>query len=796
MAVCPAGNDPSKTEEEKNVANTPKRKQENARRATQTIQRRSLWFLLVFGVVCFAALFIKLFNLQITQHDFLEGKAVEQQTLSTTVTASRGTIYDRNGTTLAISATAETITISPLEIAERSAQEDERSEPTILAHQYEAYVARGLSRILGIEEETILDKMEKTYSQYEVLVRKADRETCDQVRRFINGEIDDMGNQVPEGDRVTLRGIYLNADSKRNYPLASLACHVIGFVNAENVGAYGTEAMYESTLQGTTGLTVSARDANGQPLLYQYEQYYDAENGEDVYLTIDTTIQYYLERGLEEAAMKYDVKNGGTAIALDVNTGAILGMASYPNYDLENYSEIYTPLLQAELAAASEEDYSSTLQSLQYLQWRNKCINDTYEPGSTFKILTLAMCLEEGATSVTNTYDCQGYLMVPGWNLPIHCDRRTGHGHQTLAEATANSCNPAFMTMAMELGGETFYQYMKDFGLRDYTGVDLQGEQLGVAVEEENFGLVDLATYSFGQNFTVTPLQLIAAQAACVNGGYLYTPYVVEKTVDSSGNITYQHDATPVRQVISEETSETVCEILQFVVDEGTGRNGAVTGYRVGGKTGTAEKNNSDDVVVSFVAFAPADDPQVMILMTLDSPGRDTGTYVSGGQMVAPTVSAILGDVLPYLGIEPQYTAEELVGADATVPNVVGMTLDEAKARLTEYGFSRYRTVGEGETVTDQTPLGGAIVPANAEIILYMGEEKPTDLCTVPNVVGLSASAANSALSDAGLIMKVTGNTDASSSTVIAINQSVQEGSQVDAGTVVEVRFGDTSVVD
>ena len=336
------------------MAKQPKRKMENARRASLTIQRRTKWFMLFFGVLCFGVLFVKLYDLQINQHQFLEDKAVSQQTASTTISASRGTIYDRNGETLAVSATAETVFISPLEIAERSDEEDAATgeDVTYLKGQYKEYVARGLARILGLEAEDILAMMEKTYSQYEVLVRKADRETCDQVRRFINGEIDDMGNQVPEGDRVTLRGIYLNADSKRNYPLASLACHVIGFVNAENVGAYGTEAMYESTLQGTTGLTVSARDANGQPLLYQYEQYYDAENGEDVYLTIDTTIQYYLERGLEEAAVKYDVKNGGTAIALDVNTGAILGMASYPNYDLENYSEIYTPLLQAELAAA------------------------------------------------------------------------------------------------------------------------------------------------------------------------------------------------------------------------------------------------------------------------------------------------------------------------------------------------------------------------------------------------------------------------------------------------------------
>ena len=773
-----------------------RRKEENARRASQTIQRRTVWFMVFFGVVCTLTLFYQLFKLQIKEHESLTARAADQQTLSTTITASRGTIYDRNGNTLAVSASTETVFISPKEIAERSEAVNEADSTSKLKNQYKEYVARGLARILGLEEDDILERMEATYSQYDVLRTKVDQDVADEVRRFINGEIDDLGNEVLEGDQEKLRGIYLSSDSKRYYPYHTLASHVIGFVNAENKGAYGTEAVYDSVLQGTSGLTVSAKDANNQPMLYQYEQYFDAQDGNSVYLTIDTTIQSYLESGLEEAVLKYDVKNGGTAICLDVNTGAILGMASYPNYDLENYSEIYSELLQQELELASEEEYNTILGQLQYEQWRNKCINDTYEPGSTFKILTLAMALEEGATTTSTTYDCKGYLMVPGWSLPIHCDKRTGHGHQTLAEATANSCNPAFMTMAMAMGEDTFYDYMEAFGLREKTGVDLQGEQLGVAKERENFGIVDLATYSFGQNFTVTPLQLIAAQAACVNGGYLYTPYVVEKVVDSNGNVVQQHDATPVRQVVSEETSKTVCQILQYVVDEGTGRNGAVLGYKVGGKTGTAEKNGSDDVVVSFVCMAPADDPQVILLMTLDSPGRDTGTYVSGGQMVAPVTSEILGNILPYLGIDPEYSAEEVVGADATVPNVIGMTLEQAVQRLTDYGFANYKIVGDGETVTDQTPLGGAIVPGNAEVILYMGEEKPDTLCTVPSVVGLSASEANKRLSEAGLIMKVTGNTNQGSKTVIAISQSYGEGTQLEAGSVVEVRFGDTSIQD
>ena len=789
------------------MAKQPKRKMENARRASLTIQRRTKWFMLFFGVLCFGVLFVKLYDLQINQHQFLEDKAVSQQTASTTISASRGTIYDRNGETLAVSATAETVFISPLEIAERSDEEDAATgeDVTYLKGQYKEYVARGLARILGLEEADLLKLMERTYSQFEYVAKKVEQDVADEVRRFINGEIDDQGNvitevneageTVPTEDPVRLRGIYLQADSKRYYPYSALASHVIGFVNEEG-GAYGTEALYNDELEGTAGVTVTATASGGRPLLYQYEQYYDAENGDDLVLTIDTTVQYALEKGLEKAIEKYDVENGATGIVMDCNTGALLGIASLPNYDCNNYSAIYDSLLQQQLELAGEEDYADTLSALRNKQWRNKAVNDTYEPGSTYKILTLAMALEEGVVTEATTFNCTGSVRV-GVET-IHCSKRAGHGVQDLKTATANSCNPSFINMGFRIGADTYYDYMDAFGLFDYTGVDLPGEGKGIQTDRDTFTSSDIyvACYSFGQTFTVTPLQLIAAQAACINGGYLYTPYVVEQVKDSSGNVISQHDATPVRQVISEETSATVREILEYVVSDGTGKNGQVAGYRIGGKTGTADKTGTDDVVVSFLCFAPADDPQIIMLLTLDTPGRDTGTYVSGGNMVAPTAGEIMSEILPYLGIEPQYTAEELVGADATVPNVVGMTEEAAAARLEEYGFTSYRTVGEGETVTDQTPLGGAIVPNNAEIILYMGEEKPNTLCTVPYVVGMSASKANEAITNAGLIMKVTGAVDGSSSTVIAISQDYAEGAQLEAGSVVEVRFGDTSVRD
>ena len=651
--------------------------------------------------------------------------------------------------------------------------------------------ARSISSRSALQK--LLEKMERTYSQYEVVAEKAEQEVADEVRRFINGEIDDEGNQLttvndegktvlisnPTKSPTKLRGVYLRADTKRYYPYGTLASNVIGFINADNVGSYGLEAKYDSVLQGTTGLTVTAKDNNGQPLLFQYEQYYDAQDGNDLVLTLDRNIQYYLEKGMESMIAKFDPANGAQGIVMDPRDGAILAMASYPNYDLNNYSAIYDETLQESLDATlaeletnrssyeSEEAYQDAVSeakaAAQYKQWRNKCYQDTYEPGSTFKPVTLATALEEGLVSLSSTFTCTGSITVQGWYKPINCSNHNGHGVQTLMEATGNSCNPAFITMGLKIGTKTYYEYLKSFGFMESTGVDLPAEiEGGLFASEETFnqGVVSLASYSFGQTFNISPLQLIRAQSACINGGYLYTPYVVDQILDGDGNVIQQHESTPVRQVISEETSATVRECLEYVVANGTGRNGQVAGYSIGGKTGTADKTGTKDVVVSFMCFAPADDPQVIMLITMDTPSRNTGVYVSGGNFVAPTASSIMSDILPYLGVEPEYTAEELVGADATVPNVVGKTVSEAKEKLDSAGFG-YRTVGDGDTVTDQTPSGGAIVPNNASIILYLGEEKPDDPCTVPNVIGKSASEANKAITNAGLIMKVAGATTA-----------------------------------
>ena len=821
------------------MTDRPRRKSDAARRANQVIRGRTMLIMLLLGVASFTVLFWKLYDLQINRHDELKAEAVGQQTDSMVISASRGTIYDKNGEIMAISYSTETVLLDPggvqdfVESQEQKIQDaaEEAAEkgapytaPEVLD---QAYIARGLSRILDVEEETILEHLENTANRYWRVKKKVDQDVADEVRRFINGEIDDEGNQlttvdedgntvlISTGGRPTrLQGISLTPDTKRLYPFGSLAGNVIGFVNANNMGAYGLEASYDDVLSGSTGLTITPTNVNGTPLLFSGgEQMFDAENGSSLVLTLDTNVQYALEKGLESMLDKYDAANGGTGIVMDVNTGGIVAMASYPNYDPGDFSTIYTEGLQAELDAAlaeiqqnrstyeTEEAYNQALANaratIQFKQWRNKCYQDTYEPGSTFKPITLATALEEGVVNMNTTFTCTGSIHVEGWGKPINCSKRAGHGTQTLKVATGNSCNPAFVTMGLKIGTEAYYRYLKSFGLMETTGIDLPAEAEGIFANEDSFNsnVVSLAAYSFGQTFNVTPLELIRAQAATINGGYLYTPYLVEQVLDDEGNILSQHETTAVRQVISEETSAKVRECLEWVVSDGGGRNGQVTGYRIGGKTGTADKTGTKDVVVSFMCFAPADDPQYIMLLTMDTPSRTTGTAVFGGTMVAPVASQIMSEILPLLGVEPDYTAEELVGADTTVPNVVGQTREAAEDRLADLGFT-FRTVGDGDTVTDQTPAGGAIVPGNASIILYLGQEKPDTPCTVPNVVGKSASEANKAITNAGLIMKVTGTTTASSGNVYAITQSLPAGTEVAAGTVVTVQFGDNSVLD
>ena len=746
----------------------PNRKDESIRRANRVIQTRTFVLMLIMGIGMFIVLFFKLYSLQITRHEELQSKAVSQQTRSSVVNADRGTIYDASGNILAISSTAETIFLSPKEI--NDALNDEKNPVTWTKET----LAGALADILDVSEEGILKKMARTNSMYEVLKYRVEEDVANEVRQYIND------NKV--------KGVFLTTDAKRYYPYSDLASHVIGFVGTDYTGLYGLEAEYDKDLQGKSGLVVTAKDNKQNDMLFEYSQYFDPEDGDQLQVTLEATVQYYLQKGMEDMCDAFSPANGATGIVMDVRNGGILAMASYPNYDLNDFSTVTDQTL-LERIERGEIDTGDA----QLIQWRNKALNDTYEPGSTFKILTLAAALEEGLIDKNTTVNCSGAVTISGQT--IHCSSKAGHGLQNLEQTVGNSCNPAFISYGLKLGTEKFYEYMRSFGIMSPTGIDLGGEATGVFAADANFTQLDLACYAFGQNFTVTPLALITAQAACVNGGYLYTPHFAQQITDSDGNVIWQHDDTPVRQVISEETSATVRECLEYVVAKGTGKNGQVAGYRIGGKTGTADKGQTGDVVVSFLCFAPADDPQIMMLITMDTPSRSTGTYVSGGNMVAPYASHIMEEILPYLGIEPSYSAEELMGVDTTVPNVIGMSVQEAKDRMKERGFT-CKVEGDGESITDQTPVGGAIIPGKSTVVLYAGVDKPDKMCTVPSLVGRTASEANTAATNAGLLLRFTGTTSSESNTVLVFSQDLEAGTEVPAGTVITVRLGDTTVRD
>ena len=745
--------------------------------------RRTRFLLIVCGILAFAVLGIKLFNVMIVHHDEYEKMAIDQQVRETEITASRGAIYDTNGKILAMNASVDTIFISPAEIAKN------KEDPQL--------IARELSEILDVDYNKILAMTKNTDRWYEVVKRKVEPDVSEKVRAFKKEN--------------KLIGVKIEPDTKRYYPYGSLAAHVIGFVGQDNEGRYGLEQRYDSYLTGSTGRIIRATDNRGTDMLFvNYEDYHDETKGNDMNLTIDATIQYYLEKHLQQAVEDYDVQNGAAAIAMDPNSGAILGMVSLGNFDLNNYQKVSDKDQEAIDAETDPDKKAELLSAAQTKQWRNKALSDTYEPGSTFKIITLAMALEEGVVNENSSFYCGGSTNVLGRTDPLKCWKTTGHGSQNLTQAIQHSCNVALVQIGQLVGARTFYKYAEAFGflnltnnvdsnLTAKTGIDMSGESGSIWWSQNTFydpeNLSQLAAASFGQTFTITPLQLITAVSACVNGGYLHTPYLVEQIVDSDGNITYQHDNTPVRQVVSEETSAHVRECLEYVVSDGTGRNGQVKGYRVGGKTGTADKGQTGDLVVSFVSFAPADDPQVIILVTMDTPSRSAGTSVSGGSMVAPVNSKIMADILPYLGIEPTYSAEELLGADTTVPYVIGSSVADAKSRMESRGFT-CKVVGAGDTITDQTPAGGAVIPGKSTVILYAGAEKPNTMYTVPQLVGKTAAEANVAATNAGLLVRFSGATQTTSGNIRVLSQSLEAGQQVPAGTVITVQLGDANMTD
>ena len=765
-----------------------KRKPDSANTPNAMMLRRTLLLMIVCGIVAFLVLGLRLFKLQILDHNFYETLAIEQQVRETTVTAARGTIYDTNMKILAMSASVDNIYISPAEI--KLYEED----PTL--------IAQGLSEILGVDYDSILVKAANTKSWYQTIARKVEPEVSDKVREFKNEH--------------NLKGVKIEEDSKRYYPYSTLAAQVIGFVGTDNAGLSGIEAYDNNTLTGVNGRVVRVKNAAGTDMLFtNFEDYYDAQDGEDVVLTIDSTIQYYIEKHLEQAMRDYDVQNGAAAIAMDVETGAILGMASLGNFDLNNY-QMVDPDIQAVIDAEPDQTTKQALLTeAQFKQWRNKAISDTYEPGSTFKILTLSMALNEGVVSLDNSFYCSGNVDVLGRNDPVKCWKSGGHGSQTLTQALQHSCNVAFVNIGLRVGAEKFYDYCEAFGffnasndadvqLTGKTGIDLDGESGSIWWSKNTFENPDnksqLAAASFGQTFNITPLQLITAVSACTNGGYLLKPFLIKEVVNSDGSSVSKTEPTVVRQVISEDTSKTVCALLEQVVGdktEGTGKNAYVAGYRIGGKTGTSQKvaqevaGGEKEYFVSFIGIAPIDNPKIAILVILDTPSNSTGIYISGGQMGAPTGGKMFSDILPYMGYQPQYTEEELTKVDKTVPGIVGMSSNEALSKLQSAGMTA-RIIGTGVTVTAQIPAANSVIASGSQVIIYCDATPSTSLETMPDLTGMTYSMARQNLGSYALYVKASGPiTDPTM--VVVTNQSIAAGTSVEHGTVIEVTVVDTS---
>lgn len=770
---------------------------EQSQRANRTILRRTLVLMVLFGVVVFIPLIVTLYNLMIRDHDYYEAQAIDNQTRYTSLSASRGQIFDRNMNVLASSKTVETVFIDPNEIAQEMAKPENSN---LLDH-----IARGLSEILDVSTDFVYKQAEDKAFRYKVIRRKIPEELADEVRSFVSE------NEI--------KGVYLETDAQRYYPYSSLAAQVMGFVSTDNVGSEGLEAYYDSYLQGTAGKVVTTKGNYGSEMLYTYEKYYDASDGDSLVTTIDQTVQHYLEKNLETAIEKYDIINGAFGIVMDVNSGQILAMANLGSYDPNNYQEIYDQALAGQLEAQYQDAllldkdsdayqeamsaYNQAVAAERLRQWRNRCVSDGYEPGSTFKLVTLAAALDCGAVTENSTFYCGGHETFNDREQEVSCWKAAGHGMQTTMEALGHSCNIAFGHIGVNMTRKTFVEYFKAFGFLEKTGVDLPGEASGLFWAEDKFSVANLISASFGQTFRVTPMEQVRAVAAIVNGGYLLKPYVVSQVLDSDGNVVKSNERTVLRQVISEETSATMRKMMEYVVTDGTAGSAKTPGYRVGGKTGTSEKIDTydengkpvEDKIVSFIGVAPIDDPKYVVLVALDTPNYVAGTsytphnqYISGGLMAAPTVRDVFLDILPYLGVEPDYSSDDIRGVNITLPDVIGMTEDEAAALLSGKSIT-YRTVGQGSTVTDQLPSPGAEVPGNSEIILYFGNAvKTTEQVEVPDFVGYGIADVDYLATNAGLYIQAKG-TDHRDEYVTVAYQDIEPGTMVDRGTTITVEF-------
>ena len=752
--------------------------------------------MVLLGAVAFVPLAAQLAGLMIGSYDYYAQKALRNQTRSTTVTADRGTIYDRNMNILACSKSVENVYLDPHEL--------KQSQADIPA------IAEELGQILKLDPERIEKQAADIKMRYKQVAAKVSEETAARIRSYINEN--------------HIAGIHLEPNSQRYYPYGTLAAQVIGFTNASNTGAEGVEAAYNSYLEGSSGKVITTKGNNEMDMPFSYERYVSSNQGDSLILTLDTTVQACLEKQMMAAIARYDVQNGAFGMVMDVNTGEILAMATLGSYDPNDYLELTDPntveqveqlrlnyLQQPENSADYQTGlavYKKALTEARLKQWRNRCISDGYEPGSTFKTLTMAAALDCGAIDLNTPFHCTGSEQIPGRSQRLHCWRSAGHGSEQTPQALQNSCNIAFAHIALKIGGEKFYEYIRNFGIMEKTGIDLSGESSGIFFDKElvtntdKWGTASLTSGSFGQTFKITPLQLVRAVSAVVNGGYLMEPYIVSEVVDRNGQTVLKQEPTLVRQVIREETSATMCKLIESVVTEGTAKNASVAGFSIGGKTGTSEKidvfdengQRVQDKIVSFVGIAPMDDPQYIVLVALDTPSRSTGIYISGGVMAAPTVGAVMADILPYLGVKQNYSEQDAPGQVFTLQDFTGMTVMEAGKILKESSLT-CKSVGSGDIITGQIPTAGQSVPGGSEVLLYLGEEPENETVEVPDFLGMNRQQASDAAGTLGIYILVAGN-DGIDPAVKVVKQNISAGTAVDKGTVIELIFTDTRASD
>lgn len=736
------------------------------------INRRTSVLVLLILVFGFGSVFCRLSYLSLVKGEELGEKAVDQQLRDTTISAKRGSIYDRNGSTLATSASIYKVILAPAYF-----EKDEQRE----------YVAEGLAAILGVDKGEVLELAKNSTSYYQTVKRQVETDEKDKILEFVSK----ISEKYPLLENV----IVLEEDFKRYYPYGDFASAVIGFTGSDDQGLAGIEYQYDEYLTGTAGRTVSENNANGTTMPFEYEQKEDAVDGNSLVLTIDETIQHFLEKHLKEGIEEYEVVNGAVAICMDVNSGAILGMAVENSYDLNDPYTLTNPTAIKEIEKitnpeAKEEAINKALAA----QWRNKAISDTYYPGSVFKIITASMALQENVVNDQTSFFCNGYYSPYEGVAPIGCWNTNGHGSQDFSGALCNSCNPAFMMIGQKVGYENFWKYYQAFGFNSTTGIDLPGEATGLFFNSDgSMGPTDLAIGSFGQGLTVTPIEMVTAASAIANGGKLVQPYLVSQILDADGNVVETTEPKVKRQVISEDVANKISSIMEKNATEGSAKNGYVVGYRVAGKTGTSEKigqsrdENIKDYIASFCGFAPADNPQIALIVYFDTP---TGEAYYGSQVAAPVFASIMSEICPYLGIETQYTEEELEYVDTVTGSYLSMDAQAAKAAAEEDGF-RAHIYGDGDTVLAQVPQSGSKIPRGGRVVLYTTSESVKQTVTVPDFIGYTISEVNEIAAENKINISFAGSV--SSDAIYCYSQSIDPNTKVSPGTVVTVYFGNSN---